>query len=286
MRKLTTLLVVVVFIALFSGCAFPQQVRFALMAEGAGAPAPNRTLPELVMMAHTPDGCPSLEAPSADDSGESEPEEDGRSSGVLPGKPMVALTFDDGPGPYTDQILDLLELHGGRATFFVLGYRVGQWRGTVERMAETGSEVASHSWSHNRLINLSEAEIAHEIRSASEAIRSITGFAPSIYRPPFGQLNDTVEQVSEQIGYSIINWTLDTLDWRYRDADAVYYAIMSRVEDGSIILLHDVHVTTAQAMELVIPRLIAAGYQLVTVSELLTHVYGELEPGRLYGMRQ
>ena len=198
-------------------------------------------------------------------------------------KPMVSLTFDDGPSRYTDRILDLLEEHGGQATFFVLGYRVENHRDTVQRAWELGSEIASHSWSHARLAQLSPEAIVQDLQSTSDAIRSVTGYSPPIMRPPFGQTSELVRNVTEELGYAIVNWNIDTLDWRYRDADKIYNTIMNEVEDGSFIVLHDIHTTTAAAMEKVIPSLISKGYQLVTVSELLAYFYGELEPGRIYG---
>ena len=198
-------------------------------------------------------------------------------------KPMVSLTFDDGPSRYTDRILDLLEEHGGQATFFVLGYRVENHRDTVQRAWELGNEIASHSWSHARLAQLSPEAIIQDLQSTSDAIRSVTGYSPPIMRPPFGQTSEVVRNATEELGYAIVNWNLDTLDWRYRDADKIYNTIMNEVEDGSFTVLHDIHTTTAAAMEKVIPSLISKGYQLVTVSELLAYFYGELEPGRIYG---
>jgi len=208
-----------------------------------------------------------------------------RAPGVGDRKPMVALTFDDGPGPYTDRILDILEQHGGRATFFVLGRNVAPWRDTVIRTVDMGSEVAGHSWTHPELTTLTDEEITEELRRTSEVIEQLTGIPQSFYRPPFGLLDQRVVSVSAELGYAMVNWTLDTNDWRPEvDADAVYNTIMNEVRDGSVILMHDTLDITAAAMERVIPALIASGYQLVPVSELLNHFYGELRPGRVYGI--
>ena len=197
-------------------------------------------------------------------------------------RPMVALTFDDGPAAHTERILDVLEKYDGRATFFVLGHRIESWQYTIARAAYLGNEIANHAWSHTNLTRLNEESITWEIQATSTAIESITGFSPPILRPPFGQTNARVRYVAEELGYALINWDIDTLDWRYRDPDRIYDVIMNGVEDGSVILLHDIHGTTADAMERVIPSLIEAGYQLVTVSELLEYFWGELEPGRVY----
>ncbi|MCL2576525.1 MAG: polysaccharide deacetylase family protein [Defluviitaleaceae bacterium] len=200
-----------------------------------------------------------------------------------PSRGMVALTFDDGPSPYTDKILDLLEQYDGRATFFVVGNRLDSYRDTLIRAVNLGNEIANHSQTHVRLTSLSDNEVVSEIQSASAAIESITGISLPIYRPPFGITDERIVNISTELGYGIVKWTLDPLDWRDRDADIIYYRIMSQVEDGSVILLHDIHQTTAQAMERVIPSLIEQDFQLVTVSELLNHRNGGLEAGSIYG---
>jgi len=198
-------------------------------------------------------------------------------------KRMIALTFDDGPGNYTERLLDILERHGAQATFFVLGNIVETRRNTIKRISDIGSEVAGHTWTHLDMRQLSDQQIAEKIQSTSVAIESVVGFSPPIFRPPYGFTNSNVRRVSSEIGYSIILWTLDTLDWRYRDADIIYNTIMNNVEIGDNILLHDVYDTTVDAMERAIPSLLAEGFQLVTVSELLAYKYGELEPGMIYG---
>ena len=217
------------------------------------------------------------QVPNANPIEEEEPEEEVR-------RPMVALTFDDGPSQFTDPILDLLYEHGGRATFFVLGYRIGSRPETIIRMNNLGNEVANHSWGHAHLVRLDANGILWELNSAREAIEAVIGQSAPLLRPPFGSTNATVRQVAADLGYPIINWNLDTMDWRYRDPERIYNVIMDNVEDGSVILLHDIHGTTATAMERVIPRLVEEGFDLVTVSELLNYFYGELEPGKIYGM--
>lgn len=201
----------------------------------------------------------------------------------IPSNRMIALTFDDGPVPDTERLLDILERYNTRATFFVVGSLVEQGRDTLIRAANMGNEIAGHSWSHPDLRRLSDQDIANQILSTSDIIESVIGYSPRIFRPPYGFLNDNVRRVSGELGYSIVTWTLDTLDWYYLDADIIYNTIMNNVRDGDNILLHDIHATTIDAMERVIPRLIDEGFQLVTVSELLAYKYGELEPGVVYG---
>ena len=202
---------------------------------------------------------------------------------VPPRPPMAALTFDDGPSAYTDGILDLLETYGGRSTFFVSVPRMLGRQSTVIRAFEAGHEIANHTLNHPNLATLTDAQIRHEILAASEAIVSVTGVSPPMYRPPFGMTNERVVQISYELGYTIVKWTVDPIDWRYRNADIIYEYIMRNVYDGAIILVHDTRPTTAEAMRRVIPRLVEEGFRLVTVSELLYYFYGSLEPGQVHG---
>ena len=204
-----------------------------------------------------------------------------------PRRPMVALTFDDGPSVYTDFILDLLEEHGGRATFCVLGYRISSRPDVLRRAVELGSEVIGHSWDHPNFTNLNAYAIASQITRTTSAIEEAIGQAPPpIFRAPFGITNSRVINTSRDLGYSLLHWSVDPQDWYSRDTDEIYESIMNRTIDGAIVLLHDIHTATAEAMERVIPRLIEEGFQLVTASELIEYFYGELEPGEVYqGLR-
>ena len=198
-------------------------------------------------------------------------------------RPMIALTFDDGPRQTTQLLLNILERYNAVATFFVSGSLVEMGRDIVLRASNMGNEIAGHTWTHADLTKLYDWEVIEELQSTSAVIRSVTGLSPRIYRPPYGFVNSNVRRISGDLGYSIVNWTLDTLDWYYRDAEIIYDIIMDNVMDGDIILLHDIHITTIDAMEYVIPSLISRGFQLVTVSKLLNNKYGELEPGVVYG---
>ena len=201
---------------------------------------------------------------------------------IDPSRPMVALTFDDGPSGYTTKILDLLEQYGARATFFTVGNLVNAYSSTVARAVSLGCEVAGHSWEHKNLVNLSEDDIRRQLVDASDAVEEVTGVRAPFFRPPYGNVNDRLRSVSGELGLAMINWSVDPMDWDTRDAAKVYDAIMHDARNGSIILSHDIYGSTAEAMSRVIPALIAEGYQLVTVSELLYHKYGTLEPGRVY----
>jgi len=201
---------------------------------------------------------------------------------VDPSKPMIALTFDDGPSKYTPYILDLLERYGGRATFFVVGNLVEAKRDTVQRTVDLGNEVLGHSWDHRDLTKLSGSEIRTQLLNTNRVIEDITGTPTQFFRPPYGAVNDALKNVSRELGFGIINWSVDTLDWKNRNADVVYNAVMDNAANRAIVLTHDLHGTTADAMERVIPGLISRGYQLVTVSELLYYSGIAFEAGTVY----
>ena len=200
-----------------------------------------------------------------------------------PRRPMIALTFDDGPSRYTTGILDVLEEHGAHATFFVLGYRVAAWEETVLRAVALGSEVAGHSWNHANFLTLSNDAMRSQIRDTSAAIESVTGATPpSFIRVPYGSISPAIRSVTRELGYHMVNWSIDPADWRVRDADIIYNHIMERAVDGGIVLLHDIRPSTVEAVERVVPSLIALGFDLVTVSALLEHFFDDISPGALY----
>ena len=200
-------------------------------------------------------------------------------------KPMLALTFDDGPSSHTERLLDVFAAHGGKGTFFVVGNMLDRRAETLQRMAADGHEIGGHSWDHRQLTKLSAAEMTDQLMSTRAKIYSITGLDATMVRPPYGSCNDQLKTKAKELDIALINWSVDTLDWKYKDADTVYQAVMDGAKDGAIILCHDLHKTTVDAMERAIPDLIAAGYQLVTVTELLTSEGGSITPGRLYFSR-
>ena len=204
---------------------------------------------------------------------------------IDPTKPMIALTFDDGPSKHTEHLLDIFSEHGGKATFFVVGNLIDNRPETLQRMVTDGHEIGGHSWDHRQLTKLSSEEITNEIMNTRAKIYSITGVDTTIMRPPYGSYNDEIKCICKEKGIVMINWAVDTLDWKTRDADKVYDAIMSQVKDGDIILCHDLYGTTVDAMERVIPDLIAQGYQLVTVSELLSYGEKDVKAGTVHTKR-
>lgn len=201
---------------------------------------------------------------------------------IDPDKPMVALTFDDGPSAHTDRLLDIFARYGGKGTFFVVGNLIDGRKNTVKRIVREGHEIGNHSWNHRQLTNLTSEEITDQIMMTRAKIYDTAGVDSLIMRPPYGACNDEVKTVGAKVGVSFVNWSVDTLDWKSKNAAAVRKEIMSSVSDGAIILCHDLHKTTVDAMETVIPELIEKGYQLVTVTELMEYSEKTLEAGKMY----
>lgn len=195
-------------------------------------------------------------------------------------KPMVALTYDDGPGSRTNELLDTLEANESHATFFVLGQRINDDNGhLLKRMVDIGCEIANHSYSHPQLTKLSEEAIKEEISKTNDKIIEKSGTEAKIIRPPYGSTNDTVRASA---GLPLIMWSIDTLDWKTKNAQATIDHIMNNVRDGDIILMHDIHDATIDASKDLIPKLKAAGYQLVTVSEMSVAREVTMEAGQSY----
>ena len=201
---------------------------------------------------------------------------------VDPDKPMIALTFDDGPGPGTRRILRALESVDGRATFCMVGDRVNDYAQTARMVAEQGSEIATHTLSHPNLAKLSAGEVRAELEQSIAAIEQVTGVRPGVLRPPYGSTSEDVQQVCREMGVVIANWNVDTEDWRVRDADVILNHVLDNTRDGAIVLCHDLYPETAAAMERAVEALAAQGYQLVSVSELLQARAGGGSAGKIY----
>lgn len=197
-------------------------------------------------------------------------------------KPIVALTFDDGPSAATKRILAALKEAGGKATFFMVGERVADYPNTAKAVAAQGNQIGTHSWSHNSLTKMDADAIRDDLRRSMDAIESVTGVRPIALRPPYGNVNSVVKRVCGELDLVVVNWGLDTLDWKTRDADSVYNEVMTNVRDGAIVLCHDLYESTVDAMVRVIPELVKRGYRLVTVTELLDAKSPGWKPGQLY----
>ncbi len=200
-----------------------------------------------------------------------------------PDKPMIALTYDDGPHYInTPRLLEILEENGARATFFVLGERTlytESNKNTVKMIYESGNELGSHTHTHVDLATLSAEAIVAEITNARETIYELTGEYPTFVRPPYGSYNDTVKKYANA---PLITWNVDSEDWKSRNTDMIVEEVMSMAADRRIVLMHDIHTCTVDAAEILIPKLIEEGYQLVTLRELFYYKGVELENGRVY----
>ncbi len=200
-----------------------------------------------------------------------------------PDKPMIALTFDDGPHyQQTPRLLELLAQYDAKCTFFILGDRshfTESNKKTVKMVADAGQEIASHTYSHKNLATLTQEELTDEIVKARENIYALTGEYPVFVRPPYGSYNDLVKEYSYA---PLISWNLDSGDWNFRDTKKVVDHVLSEVGDGKIVLMHDIHWFTVDAVEQLLPELISRGYQIVTVRELLYYKNVELENGKVY----
>jgi len=208
-----------------------------------------------------------------------------QSGDIDPSRPMIALSFDDGPGIYTNDFLDLFAQYGVRATFCTIGNLVNTQTDALARAVSMGSEVIGHSWDHKNLAKLSAADVRTQLQDTADTIYAATGTSVMKFRPPYGAMSDTLKQVAADMGFVIILWSVDPEDWNTKDSDAVYNAVMAHAVDGAIILSHEIYKSTLEAYKRIIPDLIDRGFQLVTVSEMLYLKHGELTPGDVYGGR-
>lgn len=197
---------------------------------------------------------------------------------IDPDRPMVALTFDDGPGARTDEIINILQQTNQAATFFVVGLNAQYHVDTLRHMEEAGCEIGNHTFNHAYITRLSPEALNDEIESTNSYIRQATGHDATLLRPPGGSHNEASDAL---VGLPIILWSVDTRDWQTRSTEATINSVLSSVSDGSIILMHDIHPTTVDAALYLIPELQRRGYQLVTVSELAAY-RGGMTAGNAY----
>ncbi|GGL20663.1 hypothetical protein Sme01_74140 [Sphaerisporangium melleum] len=192
----------------------------------------------------------------------------------------VALTFDDGPFDHTASVLDTLAAFQARATFFVVGQMVTPATAPLlRRMVSEGHQLGNHSWDHPALTSLSGDALHAQLERTQQVVRSVTGVTMRLMRPPYGATDGKVAGETGRSGLAQILWDLDTLDWRDRNS-ALVAQRAGAARPGAVVLLHDIHRTTAEALPRLLADLRARGYTFVTVSEL----YGgrELVPGRRY----
>ncbi len=183
-------------------------------------------------------------------------------------KPMVALTFDDGPkSDVGNALMDALEAVDGRGTFFVVGERLEEHKEELQRMVDNGHEIANHSWDHDlSLTNKGVDYIRSEFSKTDDKLRELVGIETTLVRLPGGKITDDVKSA---VSKPMIYWSLDTEDWKSRNAQAVEAKVDGHVTDGDIVLMHELYSSTEEACQEIIPRLHNEGFQLVTVSELI-----------------
>ncbi len=198
---------------------------------------------------------------------------------IDPNRPMVALTFDDGPlASVGNQIMDCLAQYGGKATFYVVGDRCASYAAEMQRMVAEGHEVGNHTYQHKYLNKLDAAQIQYQVSKGAEAIQAACGVVPATVRLPGGNKNATV---LANISAPIIMWSIDTLDWKTKNTQNTVNVVLNSVKDGDIVLMHELYAATGNAAVQIIPALVERGYQLVTVSEMAQY-RGGLQGGKIY----
>ena len=182
--------------------------------------------------------------------------------------PMVALTFDDGPySPVTGRILDVLEKYGARATFFMVGTRINDnTKKYLKRELELGCELGNHTYNHDHYgKTVTEADVV----KCSDAVYKACGKRPTAFRCPGGNMSSVMQNTAKKEGMIIAYWSVDTEDWKSRNPAQIISQAEHGAYDGSIILMHDIYSSTADAVEKIVPALVKKGYQIVTVSEMI-----------------
>lgn len=194
-------------------------------------------------------------------------------------KKLVAITFDDGPGPYTNKLLDILNANKAHATFFMLGNNLEKYRSVVLNVYNSGNEIGYHSYAHTNFKRQDIATIKSELDQSNAILKNITGTTFSLIRPPYGSINN---EIKEAIDASFILWSVDTEDWRHKDSEYLLNYVLENIYAGAIILFHDIHATSVDAMAKILPYLYVEGYQVVTVSDLAKNYNVTLEPHKVY----
>lgn len=195
--------------------------------------------------------------------------------------PMVAFTFDDGPNPtYTQRILDVLNANYSHATFFVVGNNAEQYPEVLQSIIASGSEIGNHTYHHKNLTKEDADSVEQEVSGVNRAVKSATGEKATLIRPPYGAYN---EDVLAQLTEPVVLWDLDTEDWESRNAKVIADKVISSVKDGDIVLMHDIYDSTAEAVELMVPKLKEMGFQIVSVSQMAQYKGRTLELGKAYG---
>lgn len=184
---------------------------------------------------------------------------------------VISLTFDDGPfAPVDLKIIEYLKSMNANATFFVIGNRVSTYPQSIQAMVTNGFEVGNHSYSHPDYTKISLAEVDEQIDKTNQAIEAITNQKVKLIRLPYGNTNATV---SAHINFPMINWSIDSEDWKWRNPQAIYNSVMKQAHPGGIVVMHSIYNSTYESLKLIVPKLQSEGYRFVSVSELYD-IYG------------
>lgn len=187
--------------------------------------------------------------------------------GITKPNKRVALTFDDGPHPtVTQQVLKTLKKYDAKATFFVTGHRVKANPQILKEVFDAGHEIGNHTYKHPKLTTIPIKEVKSQITTTDAQIKAAIGQNATVFRPPYGAYN---AQIQAQLSVPLIMWSVDTLDWKHRDPKKTLQSVKAQAKNGSIILMHDVHQPTADALDSVLAYLSKQGYEFVTVSEII-----------------
>jgi peptidoglycan/xylan/chitin deacetylase (PgdA/CDA1 family) len=185
--------------------------------------------------------------------------------------PYIAMTFDDGPSPETTpRLLDILKQRNIKATFFMIGQNAERNPAIVKRILAEGHEIGNHSWTHPQLSKLSDDRVTEEINKTQNAIKDASGYTPVLMRPPYGAITARQKDwIEKQFGLSVIIWSVDPFDWKRPGASVIEERILAGARPGAIVLSHDIHKQTVDAMPATLDALAAKGFKFVTVSQLI-----------------
>lgn len=196
-------------------------------------------------------------------------------------KKYVALTFDDGPsGKYTERLLDGLAFRGARCTFLLCGYRMEQYPELTQRIFDEGHEIGFHGFSHDSMRNMSRRTIGQELIDSGNLLPE--DCEPVFFRPPGGFVTDGVRQVAEARQLALLSWSVDPKDWATKSVASIEQAVLKNVQDGDIVLMHDMTITSVQAALDLVDVLQKEGFRFVTVSELAQLRQARIRPGEVY----
>jgi peptidoglycan/xylan/chitin deacetylase (PgdA/CDA1 family) len=185
--------------------------------------------------------------------------------------PYIAMTFDDGPSPETTpRLLDILKQRNIKVTFFMIGQNAERNPAIVKRILAEGHEIGNHSWTHPQLSKLSDDRVTEEINKTQNAIKDASGYTPVLIRPPYGAITARQKEwIENQFGLSVIIWSVDPFDWKRPGSSVIEQRILAGARPGAIVLSHDIHKQTVDAMPATLDALAAKGFKFVTVSQLI-----------------